>query len=245
MVVEDQGASNPRQYRISFCITCMGRCHHLKETLPRNIADNLDYGDLEFVVLDYNSPDGLRDWLHTEMATHLRSGLIRYAHTDSPQRFHPAHAKNMAHRAATGDIWCNLDADNYTGMAFAAHINAVMQENPGRVGFSFGKGRGRGTYGRIYLHREAFARIGGYDEAYDNYSYEDVDFIMRARNSGYILFPIPIQYLHCIVHDDQERTLYMHRTVAESKAVNAHIFNAVRRRQYRHLLLDAGCDRER
>jgi len=41
----------------------MGRLYNLKETLPANMEANQSYPDLEFVVIDYNSPDGLGDWI--------------------------------------------------------------------------------------------------------------------------------------------------------------------------------------
>ncbi|KKL80749.1 hypothetical protein LCGC14_2001600, partial [marine sediment metagenome] len=56
--------SNIRKiYKISFCTTCMGRLYNLKETLPKNIEANGEYPNVEFVILDYNSSDGLGDWV--------------------------------------------------------------------------------------------------------------------------------------------------------------------------------------
>lgn len=49
--------------KISFCITCMNRFKHLQETLERNIHDNYLVDNVEFVVLDYNSEDGLDKWI--------------------------------------------------------------------------------------------------------------------------------------------------------------------------------------
>ncbi|WP_158563357.1 hypothetical protein [Chitinophaga silvatica] len=45
--------------KISFCTVCMGRLHHLRQTLLQNIADNTTYDNLEFVILDCNSEDGI------------------------------------------------------------------------------------------------------------------------------------------------------------------------------------------
>lgn len=49
--------------QISFCITCMNRLKHLQETLEKNILDNFLVDEVEFVVLDYNSQDGLEEWI--------------------------------------------------------------------------------------------------------------------------------------------------------------------------------------
>jgi len=47
--------------RVSFYTMCMGRLQHLRETLPRNLADS---PNAEFVVFDYNLPDELAKWSH-------------------------------------------------------------------------------------------------------------------------------------------------------------------------------------
>ena len=48
--------------QISFCITCMNRLKHLKN-FEKNILDNFLVDEVEFVVLDYNSQDGLEEWI--------------------------------------------------------------------------------------------------------------------------------------------------------------------------------------
>ena len=53
-----------KQYKVSICTTCMDRLSDLKQTLPQNIQDNLDYPNVEFVVLDYNSKkDDVDGWI--------------------------------------------------------------------------------------------------------------------------------------------------------------------------------------
>ena len=70
-----------RNYKISFCTTCMGRLHDLKVTLPFNIKDNQDYDDLEFVILDYNSGDNLWDWMKNNMSHEIEIGKVSYYRT--------------------------------------------------------------------------------------------------------------------------------------------------------------------
>jgi glycosyltransferase involved in cell wall biosynthesis len=117
--------------KISFCITCKGRLEQLQKTLPINIENNKDYPNTEFVVLDYGSEDGLGDWIREKFGKRIGKD-IRYARVepeDAP-RFRMAHAKNMAHRLATGDVLCNLDADNTTAPGFAAWLNSEFSKNP-------------------------------------------------------------------------------------------------------------------
>ncbi len=55
--------------RIAFCTTCKNRANHLIRTLPQNLNDNADYEDCVFVVLDYNSKDGLASFSASSKAT--------------------------------------------------------------------------------------------------------------------------------------------------------------------------------
>ena len=62
--------------QISFCITCMNRLKHLQETLEKNILDNFLVDEVEFVVLDYNSQDGLEEWIAQSMMKYIEMGII-------------------------------------------------------------------------------------------------------------------------------------------------------------------------
>ena len=83
-------------YKISFCTTVMNRLYNLKETLLKNIEDNKEYPDLEFVILDYNSQDGLEKWMKDNMMEHIESGRVSYYRTEEPKYFNMAHSRNIA-----------------------------------------------------------------------------------------------------------------------------------------------------
>jgi len=110
--------------KISICTVCMNRLYYLSQTLPVNIKENQGYPNLEFVVLNYNSRDDMDDWMRTHMGQHIESGLVKYYRTDEPEFFNLAHSKNMATKLATGDIICNIDADNYAGPGY---VNWVQE----------------------------------------------------------------------------------------------------------------------
>src|SRR5882757_9614345 len=107
------------QPSIAFCTTCKDRTQHLKFTLPKNLADNKNYNNCKFIVLDYNSQDDLSAYLLSQHKLDILSGkLIVYSYCEDVP-FHMTHAKNMAHRLGIiegADILVNLDADNYTGV---------------------------------------------------------------------------------------------------------------------------------
>lgn len=215
-----------KYHRISFCITCMNRVEHIKKTLGKNIDDNIDYPDLEFVLLDYNSSDDLQEWVFNNFKDELASGKLVYYQTKEPKYFHMANAKNIAHHLATGDIVCNLDADNYTGEDFAFYINKVMQNNTNIIGRQYSYGNiTNDTCGRIFLTKENFLKLGGYDEEFIGWSYEDSDLIERAYIMGLDKKDIPFVFLKAIPHSDNIRSKNMNISIEKSYIYNDKIFN--------------------
>jgi len=198
------------QRRISFCVTSRGRLHHLRQTLPQNIADNRDCPGLEFVLLDYNSDDGLGDWVRQELGAELESGLVSYYFTGQPAHFQAAHARNMSIRLARGDIVCIVDADNFTGRGFAAYLADHVQPDNFLVGCRMEGDRlvpmnDEGCVGRVALYKSTFLDVGGMDEAHIGWGYDDLDLYARLRAKGYRCEPIASRYTRCIAHDDAER----------------------------------------
>ncbi len=201
--------------KISFCTTCMNRAKHLKETLPRNIRDNLDSTvDVEFVVLNYNSGDDLHEWITSdpEMVSYMEAGILRYGKTAEPEYFHMAHAKNMVHRMAEGDIVCNVDADNFTGKNFADFLGAVFADdlnivvNPSHKLFNLPGMEEGGYYGRVAISRDNFMTLHGYDEKLRGWGGDDVDIMQRAK--GYGLKHMRItdpRFIHIIAHSNESR----------------------------------------
>jgi hypothetical protein len=206
---------------IAFVTTCKNRTYHLRQTLPRNLDDN---PDAIFVVLDYGSPDGLRDYVRSELAGYVERGtLVVYSHRDAPI-FHMAHAKNMAARCAMregADVLVTLDADNYAGYradAYLAHKFGVIPNLSflcpdvraiPPVGQRYNGGNptwlGRGFMGRLAMRTNDFVKLGGYNETYDTWRGEDIDLLARARRLGLVEDSIDSAYLNAISHDSAVR----------------------------------------
>ena len=179
--------SNPidKQYKISLCTTCMNRKDHLSQTLPKNIEDNKDYPNIEFVLLDYNSTDGLDDWIKSNMMDYIASGLLVYVRTEEPKGYSMAHSRNIAFKVASGDIVNNIDADNFTHKGFATYINKLANQMPEKA--IFGKGK-KMLRGRLGFYKEEFIKLlGGYDEGFMGYGHDDHDLLHRAWGLGFKL----------------------------------------------------------
>ncbi|WP_147676340.1 glycosyltransferase [Algibacter pacificus] len=195
-----------KNLKISFCTVCMNRLHHLKETLPKNIKDNLDYENIEFVVLNYNSTDGMDAWIKTEMKEFLDIGVLKYYHTEEPKNFHMTHSKNVAAKLGTGDILCNVDADNFTGSGFADYINTVFK-NDQDIFLAVNKNMTqKDCFGRICIIKEDFLILRGYDEQMNGYGFDDYDLWNRLELLGRKFKYIEDNsYLKALTHTDSER----------------------------------------
>lgn len=191
--------------KISFGTTCMGRLYHLKETLPKNVEDNKDYPNVEFVILDYNSADNLGAWVRTNFSQLIEQKRLSYYRTEDPAFFRMAHSKNVVCRLATGDIVCNLDADNFTGPGLAAELARRFNEGPRRLVVCGDWQVVRGSQGRVAIRREQFLGLRGYNENFQGYGYEDLDFINRCRALGFTVQHLDAAHLQVIQHSDEER----------------------------------------
>lgn len=187
----------------------MNRLHHLKQTLPANLEANASYPNLEFVLLDYNSEDGLEEWIKSELQEHIRSGRLVYYKTTEPKYFHRSHSRNMVFKLATGDIVCNIDADNFTGKDFAKYVNTQFSTNKNIFIAADTENRYyfiRDVCGRICFRKTDFDAIGGFDEEMEGYGDEDRDLISRLKLLGREETVIlDRRFLNAIAHSDLER----------------------------------------
>lgn len=198
---------NVKTYKISFCIVCMNRLHHLEQTLLTNILDNEDYPDVEFVLLDYNSSDQLENFVRTSLQQYIDNGTLIYYRTSGPLYFNRSHSRNLAFKLASGDLICNIDADNYTGKHFASYLNDEFNKEDGMFLTVIGQLFKKDVLGRICVRREDFYKIRGYDEKMSNYGFEDYDFVNRLEMAGVKkrLFQNNESFFMAIPHDQEER----------------------------------------
>ncbi|WP_083480833.1 glycosyltransferase family 2 protein [Flavobacterium chungangense] len=193
-----------KKHKISFCTVCMNRLSFLKETLPKNIENNLDYGNVEFIVLNYNSTDELDQWINTEMSQYIKQGVLKYIKTSEPEYFLMSHSKNVVSKQATGDIVCNVDADNFIGEGFANFINESFLKGE-NIYLSVDKGTQRDCCGRICLKKDDFETLRGYDENMKGYGFEDFDLRNRLELLGRKVVLFPEKFLNALPHSDVER----------------------------------------
>lgn len=169
---------------VSLCTVCKNRASHYRQTILKNIRDNEVNGNVEFLLLDYNSDDDLEEWVKANLGSYIESGLLSYYKTFDPQYFHRSHSRNMAFRLAKGNLICNVDADNYVGQGFADYLINEFSINNNVFLCAGGETDGipyPDMGGRICVSKNDFNAVGGYDEDMCNYGYEDFDLISRLE----------------------------------------------------------------
>lgn len=194
--------------KISFCTTCMGRLYHLSQTLPISLFNTASYKNREFVLLNYGSRDGLDEWVKSNLRWWIEAGIVQYFHFAEPKHFYATHAKNMAHKVATGDILCNLDADNYALPNFAEYLAQQFQKNVVVSSKSSDIGGNHGCCGKIATRREHFYSINGYDEDQRwGWGMDDTSFQHRVKSHNRLeLVVCGREWNRAIDHSVEERT---------------------------------------
>lgn len=187
----------------------MNRLVHLRETLPQNINNNIDYPHIEFVVLDYNSQDGMEEWVRDSLGEYVEKGVVNYYKTYDPLYFNLSHSKNMALRLAKGDIVCFVDADNFAGENYVHWVNRVFSEismesiitTLRRDSIPY-----RDVGGKLACSRNLLHTIRGFDECMVGYGVDDVDLANRLEDAGGKRYYINDEkFLQYIGHSHLER----------------------------------------
>ncbi|EHQ27576.1 hypothetical protein Mucpa_3478 [Mucilaginibacter paludis DSM 18603] len=202
-----------KKFKISICIVSMNRLHHLKQTLLQNIIDNSDYQMLEYILLDYNSNDGMEKWVKENFQKYISDGILKYYRTVEPTQWNPSHAKNLAFNLAQGEILCNIWADYYAGPQFATYVNEQFNEDENIVLTPIKSQRESllcaakpDVLAKVCVRTADFKAVNGFDEKMDRHGFEDHDFVNRLELIGVKRTLIEdLSFLNFISHSDDER----------------------------------------
>ncbi len=200
---------------ISFVIPCKGRLDHLKKTLP-NLAGQ---ESSEMVIVDYDCPDGTKEWVNQNYPRFLVEKV-----EDCPV-FNLSKARNIGLHRATGDWVFFLDADILLSKDFVSRVKDTLSTNKY---YLLGKSRDVGAKGSVLVQREMALAIKGYDENYQGYSWEDIDFFTRLTYAGLSSQLLRTEPIGLINHSDEVRTEHYEMTRQQSISTNR-LYTAVKR----------------
>ncbi len=190
---------------VSICTVSMNRLHHIQKTLPVNLKEN-DSSGINFILLDYNSNDGLEEYIRDNFYQEIKNGKLVYYRYKQALSFNHAHSKNMAFRLAGGDILCNVDADNYAGPSFGKFVQNTFaaQSNVCLTGLN-NKWK-HDASGKLCVSGSDFMDVTGFDESFEGYGFEDFDIVNRLQLNGCTSYTINRpDFLQAITHERHDR----------------------------------------
>ncbi|NBT57158.1 glycosyltransferase [bacterium] len=176
----------------------MDRLFHLKETYLKNISRA--GSDVEFILLDYGSSDGVGEW-----AAQNLSG-VKLIRTNA-RYWVASHAKNIVHKAASGDILCNLDCDVTIPEGFSDYLREELSAG-NRIASSeerdeFGN---YGCSGLVAVLKNHFYSVNGYDESMNlGWGFDSSNFTFRVSKKNSLETSL-IRGAVCLPHSDEFRT---------------------------------------
>lgn len=174
---------------ISYCISIMNRKYQLEKTLEENINNSSNIS--EFIIVDYGSNDGLKEYIYENFNNYIESEKIKYYYTDKIKYWHASICKNTTHMKANGKYLVNLDCDNFIGNNSDYIILEQFKINSDNIIISQSNNIiSSGNGGRIIISKDNFIKLGGYDESLYPMGYQDYDLIERAKCYGLKLIKI-------------------------------------------------------
>jgi glycosyltransferase involved in cell wall biosynthesis len=153
----------------SIITTCKGRLDHLKQALPRMLAQR----SAELIVVDYSCPDNSGDYVEQH-----HTG-VRVVRVEGEAGFSNWKARNRGAEVATSDMLVFCDADTI----LAENALAVIDKSVGKKRYGFFTRQATARFNRSGLRlghnqlrgfqvvpRDAFAKLNGYDEVLEGYA---------------------------------------------------------------------------
>lgn len=166
---------------LSFCIHTRNRHWQLSKTLLKNLRDNFSDRDrVNFVLVDFGSTDETLAWVMRECRSYLDNGFLSLFKAPELIPYKMSLAKNTAQAQGTGLVLTNLDSDNFTGPRGGLHVLRNFESNGGKIVYHQYSGETDGSSGRVSVLRSHFVGVGGYDEQFYWYGYDEHDFVRRV-----------------------------------------------------------------
>lgn len=175
--------------KLSYCTTCHNRLWQLKKTLPHNVQ-YLKSNEIELVIVAYND-DSVMPFLQANYADYLCDGRIRVIEHNEDKifadgsRWSCGYVKDIAHRAALGDVLFNLDADNFID----DELHRALLSLPSNTMLITKQidWRPDGRSGRIGCHKSDYGKIRYRDKGRN----DDGDFMTQAHLAKLKFIQIP------------------------------------------------------
>lgn len=170
----------------------MGRLEFLKDTITSMVSQP----ETQLVVVDYSCPQRTGDWVES------RYPQVTVVRESGCSFYHGSRSRNLGARAARTPWLFFVDADVRLDDALVAGLlpklnpNHTYHATPWRPG----------SMGTFLCHRDAFEKVGGYDEHFRGWGDEDRDIITRFRMAGFLPRGFSSDLISVTTHGDDLRT---------------------------------------
>lgn len=190
---------------LTIVTTCKGRLAYLKQSLPTMLRTGLPV-----VVVDYDCPDGTRDYV----AEHFKTATV--VAVDNEATFNLSRARNLGASAVTTRFIGFFDSDALLQDGLAGALAKIpLSEDVFCVA---GENE---LHGQCIVAKAAFENAGGYDEVITGWGGEDGDFYLRLQAAGYRRTRLPAGLVTALAHGDSQRM----RFAGTESRVDSHRLN--------------------
>lgn len=196
----------------SIVVTCKGRLHHLRKTLPLMLDQSVPF-DFEIVVVDYGCPQETYRWC-LEL-DHHRLLVVRVQ--DNVEEFNRSRARNCGANRTNGQVLAFVDADIRLQKDWLRTVvDPILAD--GRRFMTVSRLRhGWDCGGTWAVSRNLFHEVRGYDEQLTGWGGEDSDIYARCCVPGYEAH-FSSGLIRAIKHDVQDRVRYHARKLLFASA---------------------------
>ena len=150
---------------------------------------------VEIMILDYNSPDDLAQYMKRIIETTIfrNDSKLSYKKYTGADYFYVAHARNLSALASSGEFLILSCADHILDENYFQAIRMLLEE--GDCVWLYPHRRGAGMLG---CNKKEFIAAGGYDERFELYGKEDKDIALRLERRGEKYKQIPLNLVATI-----------------------------------------------
>lgn len=196
----------------SIITTCKGRLEFLKRTLPNLVAQV----EAEIVVVDYDCPDGTKDWVASRFPD-VRVAVV----TDMPL-FNLSDARNIGAKLARAPWLVFCDADDLLIPSFTTEV--LRRVAPGTYLRTMRDTPEGGRKASVPLVCEAttYREIGGYDDALRGWGAEDWEIVNRLEHRGVREVLGPATLVEKLPHANEIRSRFYAHSIDISMVINHH-----------------------
>jgi glycosyltransferase involved in cell wall biosynthesis len=191
---------------IGMVVTCKGRLAHLRQTLPQLLNQQCSC-KLQVLAVDYDDPDGSFDYCMN--LAHPRLSAIRVL--DNAGLFNLSRARNCGANALPTDILCFVDADSLVHPDFVELATEPIRAGRAALTKRDFRDKYYTTFGLCCVRTQTYHDVRGYDEAFEGWGPEDMDFYYRIGRISPVMHFQPWLYPETLSHSDMERTRF-HKT---------------------------------